>query len=208
MIDVDIEISKSDIKSIRQRLGQFEGKAPDVLSRAINRTVSSVKTEIKREASRKYTITQQAIGKTLKDRKASPKDLKGYVKSIGSVIPLIKFRVSPQRTVMYDDDGKPNPSHYSAAVFKGQGLKPLDRNPKAFAAIMPNKKGDDHGGVFERTGRKSRKNPKREAIAERFGPSVPHMINNKYVIDRIKNKADDTMMKRIDAEINYILSRG
>ena len=203
MIDIDVEISATDIKSIRQRLGQFEDKTPNVLSRAINRTVATIKTEMKRDAAKRYSIAQKDVAATLEDRKANSKKLYGYVKSTGTVIPLSKFRVTPQRTVSYDS-GEPNPSHYSAAVLKGGALKALVHNPKAFIAVMPN----DHGGVYERTGVKSRHNPQKELIAQRFGPSVPHMIKNKNVIDEIKNKAESTLQKRIDAEINYILSRG
>lgn len=203
MIDIDVEISTTDIKSIRQRLGQFEDKTPNVLSRAINRTVATIKTEMKRDAAKRYSIAQKDVAATLEDRKANSKKLYGYVKSAGTVIPLSKFRVTPQRTVSYDS-GEPNPSHYSAAVLKGGALKALVHNPKAFIAVMPN----GHGGVYERTGKKSRVNPQKEVIAQRFGPSVPHMIKNKNVIDEIKNKAESTLQKRIDAEINYILSRG
>lgn len=203
MIDIDVEISATDIKSIRQRLGQFEDKTPNVLSRAINRTVATIKTEMKRDAAKRYSIAQKDVAATLEDRKANSKKLYGYVKSTGTVIPLSKFRVTPQRTVSYDS-GEPNPSHYSAAVLKGGALKALVHNPKAFIAVMPN----GHGGVYERTGKKSRVNPQKEVIAQRFGPSVPHMIKNKNVIDEIKNKAESTLQKRIDAEINYILSRG
>jgi len=67
---------------------------------------------------------------------------------------------------------------------------------------MPN----GHGGVFERTGKKS-KNGK-EIIAQRFGPSVPQMIKNKEVISIIQNKAESTLHKRINAEINHILQGG
>ena len=203
MIDIDIEISQQDIKSIRHRLRQFEDKTPNVLSRAINRTVASIKTEMKRDAAKRYSIAQKDVAATLNERKASSKELYGYVKSTGAVIPLSKFRVTPQRTVSYDS-GEPNPSHYSAAVLKRGALKALKHSPKAFVAVMPN----GHGGVYERTGKKSRVNPQKEVIAQRFGPSVPHMIKNKVVIDSIQNKAESTLQKRIDAEINYILSRG
>lgn len=202
MIEADIKIGKSDIKNIRERLGQFGSKTPNVLSRAINRTVTSIKTELKREAAKQYRVTQRDVSNTLVDRKATPKKLQGYVKSTGAVIPLLKFGVSPMRTVTYKDSGEPNPSHYSAAVFKRGGLKPLIRDPKAFVAIMPN----GHGGVFERTGKK-RKNGK-EIIAQRFGPSVPQMIKNKEVISIIQNKAESTLHKRINAEINHILQGG
>ena len=57
MIEADIKIDKSDIKNIRERLGQFESKTPNVLSRAINRTVTSIKTELKREAAKQYRVT-------------------------------------------------------------------------------------------------------------------------------------------------------
>ena len=101
MIEADIKIDKSDIKNIRERLGQFESKTPNVLSRAINRTVTSIKTELKREAAKQYRVTQRDVSNTLADRKATPKELQGYVKSTGAVIPLLKFGVSPMRTVTY-----------------------------------------------------------------------------------------------------------
>ena len=202
MIEAEIEIDRSDVREIKQRLGEFRSQTPNVLSRAINRTVASIKTELKREAAKQYRITQRDVSTTLVDRKATPKELQGYVKSTGAVIPLIKFNVSPMRTVTYNDYGEPNPSHYSAAVFKGHGLTPLDHNPKAFAAVIPN----GHGGIFERTGKKGRNG--KELFEQRFGPSVPHMIKNQEVIATIRDKAESTLHKRIDAEINYILSKG
>lgn len=203
MIEANIEINNADIRAIRERLGQFSDKTPNVLARAINRTVSNIKTEMKRDTAKKYNILNRDVGATLTERKATSKELFGYVKSNGAVIPLSKFKVSPQRTVSYDD-GEPNPSHYSAAVLKGGALKALTHRPKAFVAVMPN----GHGGVYERTGTKSRKNPDKELIAQRFGPSVPHMLKNEYIIREIKSKAQSTLQKRIDAEINYILSKG
>lgn len=201
MIEANIEISDADIRAIRERLGQLGDKTPNVLSRAINRTVNSIKTEMKRETAKKYNILNRDVGATLTERKATSKDLSGYVKSTGAVIPLSKFKVSPQRLVSYDD-GEPNPSHYSAAVLKGGALKALTHRPKAFIAVMPN----GHGGVYERTGRKTRNGM--ELIAQRFGPSIPHMLKNEYVIREIQSKAQSTLQKRIDAEINYILSKG
>lgn len=203
MIEAHIEINDADIRYIRERLGQLGDKTPNVLSRAINRTVNSIKTEMKRETAKKYNILKRDVVATLDERKATSKKLFGYVKSTGAVIPLSKFKVSPQRLVTYDD-GEPNPTHYSAAVFKGGTLKALNHSPKAFIAVMPN----GHCGVYERTGTKSRKNPDKELIAQRFGPSVPHMLKNEYIISEIKSKAQSTLQKRIDAEINYILSKG
>ena len=222
MIEANIEISRSDIKEIKRRLGAFEDKTPDVLSRAINRTVASIKTELKREVAKHYRIAQKDVAVTHNDKKATSKQLYGCVESKGTVIPLLKFSVSPMRTVTYNDYGEPNPSHYSAAVFKGHGLIPLDHNPKAFVAIMSN----GHGGIFERTGRwKSERHSKQtreanrgpnerahskhnEIIKELMGPSVPQIIKNKDVIATIRDKAESTLHKRIDAEINYILSKG
>lgn len=204
MIEVSAEVSKSDINNIKQRLGRFEDKAPTVLSRAINRTVASVKTDIKRQVTKKYVISSTNVGATLKDVKANKNKLSGHVTSTGAVIPLGKFKVTPQKVVTYRD-GEPNPTHYSTSVFRKESPKPLVHDPKAFVAVMKN----GHGGVFERVwGKKSKVNPNKEVIQQRFGPSVPQMIKNADVIDIIKNKAESTLSKRIDAEINYILSKG
>ena len=95
MIEANIEISRSDIKEIKRRLGAFEDKTPDVLSRAINRTVASIKTELKREVAKHYRIAQKDVAVTLNDKKATSKQLYGCVESKGTVIPLLKFSVSP-----------------------------------------------------------------------------------------------------------------
>ena len=216
-----IEINKSDITAIKRELGLFQNKAPTVLSRVINRTVDNIKTNMKRQAAQRYNITQKNVGATLNDNKANPKELSGYVESKGAKIPLIKFKVSPNR-IMHYKSGRPSPNFYSVAVIKSGVKKPLDKNPKAFIAIMKN----GHKGVYKRTGRwdsernfertreaKRSKNEKahskhNEIIQELVGLSVPQMIGSEAIINSIMMEAGSTIEKRIDAEINYILSKG
>lgn len=120
-------------------------------------------------------------------------------------------RIAPERVMTIDDISKrtlgenvyskKTPSEREDELLV-DGLTPLDHNPKAFAAVMPN----GHGGIFERTGKKGRNG--KELFEQRFGPSVPHMIKKQEVIATIRDKAESTLHKRIDAEINYILSKG
>ena len=90
------------------------------------------------------------------------------------------------------------PKVYRAGVERAGGVKPLDGDPKAFIAIMKS----GHKGVFEREGDESL------PIKQLYGPSVPQMIKNEEIMKKINDEANETLQKRIEAEINNILRKG
>lgn len=187
----------TDIGKVEEMLGSIEKKAPNVLRRAINRTVTNVKKNMAIEATRIYYVKSGDVKKTIKISYATRARLEGIVTSRAGAIPLYKFRVSPKRKVSYKN-GRPSPKFYKAGVKKENGLKPLNHNPKAFIAVMKS----GHAGVFER------KSGKSVPIKQLYGPSVPQMIENDLVMIRIQNKANETLEKRIEVEINHLLERG
>ena len=77
-------------------------------------------------------------------------------------------------------------------------MKPLGGDPKSFIAIMKS----GHKGVFTRTSGRSL------PIKQLYGPSVPQMIKNEKIMKAINDDANETLQKRIDAEIANLLRKG
>lgn len=194
----EVEIDIIGVEELEKKLGNLKSKAPTVLSRAINRAAQKAKTETKREAAAKYFVSQGEVMKTLTISKASPAKLSAELRSKGSQIALSKFKVSPKRSVRRTSRGGYSPSVYKVAVKKEGGLKTLHADPKSFIATMKS----GHVGVMRRDG------SERLPITQLFGPAVPSMVKNEEIISQIRERALETLEKRIDAEVNNILQRG
>lgn len=72
----------------------------------------------------------------------------------------------------------------------------------AFVARMPPPA--LHIGIFERTGAKTAGG--KDQIRELFGPSVPQMLGNQEVAEKLSAEAMETFEDRLDHEINAILN--
>lgn len=198
MIIQSIEVT--GIEDVEKRLGKMKSKAPSVVSRAINRAVTNAKKNMAKETSGKYYISSGDVRNTIKTTKASTSSLKAAVISSGTGIALSKFKVNPG-TIVKQKGRKISarmPKVYRAGVERAGGVKPLDGDPKAFIAIMKS----GHKGVFEREGDESL------PIKQLYGPSVPQMIKNEEIMKKINDEANETLQKRIEAEINNILRKG
>lgn len=194
----EVEINIAGVEELERKLGNLKSKAPQVLSRAINRAAEKARTETKREAAARYFVSQGNVLKTITLSKASTAKLSAEMKSKGSQIALSKFKVSPKRGVKRTSKGGYSPSVYKVAVKKEGGMKTLHVDPKSFIATMKS----GHVGVMRRDG------SERMPITQLYGPAVPSMIKNEEVIGRIKEAAADMLERRIDAEVNNILQRG
>ena len=161
------EIRVSGIEDIERRLGNMKKNAPLVLSRAINRAVSNVKKNMGKETS--------SLKKTVNITKATKSKLKAAAISQGSGIALSKFKVNPGTPGKYRGTSR-SPKVYRAGVKKSGGVKPLDGNPKSFIAVMKS----GHVGVFSRLGGEGL------PIKQLYGPSVPQMVKNENIMEKIK----------------------
>lgn len=57
-------------------------------------------------------------------------------------------------------------------------------------------------------GKKRKVNAHNEQIRQLFGPSVPQMMKNETVMDHIRAEASETLQRRLEHHINYILQKG
>ncbi|WP_227521995.1 phage tail protein [Bacillus solitudinis] len=174
------------LNDVQERLSQFPQKAPNAISSALNRGVTNMNSNSRKEIRKDYNIKAGDISPTLKVFRASRASLGASVQSKGGVIPLERFKISP-KTI--------NPKRKTpikAAVKKG-GAKSLG---SGFVADISGPK------VFKRTGES------RLPIKRLFGPSVPQMLENERAREEIQKQGQETFEKRLEHEINRILEKG
>lgn len=192
-----INIDSTRFNQILAEFSEFEGNVPIALSRAINRAVSSAKTEAVRTVRKNYTVKAGQVNKTIKITRSKPSNLEATIFSSGASIPLSDFKVSPSTV---------NPRRRTAVNVEVRRGSKATLN-SAFIARMPNGK----VGVFERTGsfsiaaKGSHKGQRREDIDQLFGPAVPVMMNSDSVVDAVQSRAEQQLEDRIPHEINRIL---
>jgi hypothetical protein len=116
--------------------------------------------------------------------KASTTNLEGVLTFAGYMIPLIRFNVKP---------ASPKRQIVSVSVLREAGASRLH---SAYVANL----GKYEVGVFERLTRK------RESSQELFGPSAAHMAGNENVTEEAAVKAQETIDKRVTAEVSRILN--
>lgn len=201
MIETKIDV---DVEDVKKRLGELGSKAPSVISRAINRTLTNIKKNIAQQTGGNrgiYNVRSETVKETLDTKKATAKSLKGRVTSGSSPLLLSSFdaklKPGPMEPVSYQR-GRLSPLFYKAAVKRMGGRKAVGRDPKAFVA-RSRKKGKM---VFVQ-----RLSQKGYPLQPLYGPSVPQMIESKDVLDFIEKEARSTLQKRIDAEIANILRK-
>lgn len=181
-----IELRMEHMERLEAALSETPEKIPRAASRAINRAAYTARTEAARKAREEYIIRHGDVINTINIYPASETDLSATVVSRGSVIPLIKFRVSPK---------KPQPKRKKpliAVVKKGEG-GPIAR---AFTAQM---RSSGYIGVFQRVGKS------RLPIRQLYGPSVPQMIGSRNVSQWVEEKAQEKLEERLEHEISRVL---
>ena len=184
-MSVQIRIDADAVREVERKLGQMSNRAPGAISSALNRTVTSVASNITKEVRARYHIKAGDVKNTIKKTKASKSNLSAEVRSTGSTIPLDKFKVSP-KTV------NPKRKTQLKISVEKNGVKQVTG---AFVANINGLK------VFQRE-RKSRL-----PIKRLFGPSVPQMIGQQQIVENINEKAVTTYNTRLNHEINRILQR-
>lgn len=185
-----VKVGDNVIDNVRKRLGSLEKKTPNVISNALNRTMTNMATNVSKEVRARY-VKVKAKDINSKDvlykKRSTRKTLSASLEYRGLLLPLDRFKVSP-KTV--------NPRRKSpikASVKKSNGVKPL---MGAFIADINGIK------VFERTSKS------RLPIRRLFGPSVPQMIRNEDIKETVERKGMEKFNERIDHEIKNILRKG
>jgi hypothetical protein len=192
---IEINIDAPDIADIKARLGQFSKRAHVVQYRAVNRTLSSTKTDIAKQVSLRYIIKQKTVKDSLTTIKATSRNPTAFIKSKGNPIPLINFKVDPMEERKIEN-GNYNPRIYKARVLKhGSRLTGISR---MFYV---------KGQLLQRPVGATRRENENIKNWLKFAFSVPQMIGNEKVYDKIKETSIKKLKERVDHEIEYELRR-
>lgn len=180
------QLDERMLSEVTRRLNGVHKKTPQVLSEAMNRAITNINSNIKKEVRKDYHIKAKDIQATLQVKKASKIDLSGSVRSLGSPIPLDKFNVSPKTA-------NPRRKTQLKIAVKKDGIKTI---AGAFIADINGKK------VFKRTAKN------RLPIDKLFGPSIPQMIDHPERVQMIQEEGNQVFLNRLDHNINRILNSG
>jgi hypothetical protein len=173
---IHIQINRDDLAKVNMMLGDIGKAAPAVLVRALNKTLTGVKTDASSEIRTIITAKKSAVDETFRIVRASVTQMSGLFESKGKPLPLIDF--SARQTA------------------KGVSVQVKKASPRTVVGttfIRTMKSG--HKGVFWREWHGATKAPKKLKFAyaklpksyrlpmqERFGPRVPDILSNEPVM--------------------------
>lgn len=181
-----IEITAEQTERVNAVLGGLQNAPNKVFHNVINRALSTVRSQSGKLVAATYQIKQSEIKRNsnMRLKRATTGDLAGHIEFAGTVIPLMKFKVSPK---------EPRRKTVSVSVLRESGGKRLE---SAYVADL----GRYGVGVFERL------TSRRATSQQLFGPSVAHMMENENVLEQVEGSAQETVDKRIEHEISRILN--
>lgn len=159
-------------------------------SRALNRAIIAGRTAALKKAKQRYYIKSDALRKGMKIKKATKSYLLAKMSSKSTRQELINFQVNPKTVIR----GKKS-MQLTVAVKRGGALRTI---PRAFI-----EKGKNSGRIHLL----QRATNSRYPTPVKYGPSATEMLGHDDVIPYVEEKAGQTLLKRLDHEINYMLGR-
>lgn len=182
-----ILIDTSRLKKIEEELVKVPNGVNKVLSSALRDATRGAAKEVSTRIRDKYAVRSAGIIRkavSVQTPKATSGDMEAIVRITGSPLRLREFKFSP-RTAMTGRTRR----RVKASIIAGK----MDvYNNRTFTATMSN----GHFGIFHRLTGKYMKG-RREAIDERFGPSVAEMAGGKRVRPGVEEYFKSQFEKRL-----------
>lgn len=193
-----ISIDAEPLLKVAQELYKFPKEILPAMASAVNRTLDSTVTQVKKEAANEYTVKQKDIAKAIKKTRATKASLSAVAVASGGQVALYKFRHTPTSPPPKQRYKQP----VKAQVKKSGGKQVvISEGNKAFVQWC-----NGFPMIFAR-----KKGAKRLPIKKLFSLSVPQMIadknDSKGSLKRIQDRAQEMLEKRVNAEIEYRLKK-
>lgn len=202
MINTTISIDEAEVK---RRLGILADQSGKVIARAVNRSYTTGKNAVAKEASKDYLITQKDVNnsKTLKITKATRAEPTATLQYTGEHRNLYlwnnKRAVSPNKTIHWSR-GKPNVKVYKAAVARGHTKVALRGENKPFIQRVRKGENGEFVGLFRRA------TPERDSkLVGVSAPAIPQILKNERVMEQFRRSAGAMLQKRLEHEIEAVL---
>ena len=184
---ITISLRGDDIEKARLALSRLGDLVRPAIARAINRSVQGVSTDGGQMARQAYNVRSGDVKKTFALSRASASDLFGAAVSKGRVLSLRAFSPTP-------GPGKRRPAVGLSVVVKREGGR------SRIAGSFWGRLGSTQSVL-------RRKGAARFPVEKLFGPSVPQMLGNKDVLDRMQEKAAERFGTNLDHEINRAFAK-
>ena len=152
MIDIDV---KGDVKQVERWLNNTQRKKlPRAVSRALNKTVASARTEVKKPLAEQMGAKVSLVNDVIQIKKASPRYLVAEMVATGRPVSLHRFKRTSQAEAGVKSGAWGKSRVYSKSFLKGRGKK---------------------RGAYVRTSKK------RYPIKRLWGPSVPKTFRSQAI---------------------------
>lgn len=184
---INLKIDDSELKKAVSKLSNVPKEIPKATAAAINRTLTFTRKRVNQEVRKTYNVKSSDITKTLEIHKANSSNLTAYIISKGGRLTLGRFA----RNTGSWKKGKP-----VKVKVKKSGIKTVNTSPRAFISGLT---GNNH--IVKRTG------ASRYPIKVLHTLSIPQMISNDNVSERVQEESSQKLQERINHEVEYRLSR-
>ncbi len=194
----------NSIERANKILAGYPGEVEKAVKSAMTRAVSHLRTKSTERVQERYAISAKNL-RTEKNIKVRYKIGEGVTAEVifsGNKIPLYR----------YDGTSPKEPTWNKNKLVSGctgGGWKTLFAGMPAHAHVLKNTSpelfehafiatmGNDHTGIFERNG---------SGLNELMGLSIPQMVGNEEVAEKLAQDASEKFEERMDHEVNRILN--
>ena len=198
MMAAFIEVNQQQLDDVMDLLGGIERDAKIALRRSINNTATAAKTLAAKGIGSTVTMKSKRIKEYITINKASGDKLSAKVSLIGALTPLSVFSTNPSYANSQLRDAG---NGVSVKVFK---VKRAVRLKHAFFASMSS----GHVGLYTRKEISPGVFAGRLPIRELFGPSITTVYEKTPGLSsQIETESADRLLREMDAQVNFILSR-
>lgn len=195
-----IKIDEADLKKVRDMFSDMKDMGTKVAVRALNKTLTGVKTDASSAIRDEITASKKAVDGTFTMEKAGSAKVQASIASTGKPLPLSEYSARQTK---------------KGVSVQVKRSRPRTVIPGAFIAAMKS----GHKGVFWREWR-GQKRAKREGvrygmlprkyrlpIKQLYGPRVPDIMSNDPVMKVILDKAGERLHNNLAHEAEYELSK-
>ncbi|MGE5631711.1 MAG: hypothetical protein ACM3TR_11515 [Caulobacteraceae bacterium] len=208
-----IEVNTKQLDRLAIELKGFEKEVGEAAYHALNRTVDHVITQIGRIIPKEYAVKSKDVKATLKGNKPSVNDLSASVISKGHTLSFAHFPYTPKT----DKRGRG-----SEVKVKIKNVTGKIKSQKGFVANTGAKSEDktlfnvfmrlgefkipeegSYAGKVYKRGPKAGQRYVREIIAPIRTLSIPQMITNEKVAEKVLKEAQDKLDERLEHEIVF-----
>lgn len=200
---ISIDIDQTAMQQGLAILSHIKDGGPTAVMRAMNRTVTGMKTDAKREVAKRYTVKQKDVADKLEVYKATKTNLGIALRSRGRPMRLIKFKTKANRR----PGVKGSPTAFAqvkkggAGGFTGGFMATMSSTNGISGVFMRNP------GDYQRVGRGPYKGQRKETIKQLYGPGSVQMLAEKNTSKAVKEGATKRFNKEFVRQVNLLLKK-